>query len=376
MSNWKLIKSRVAGKVPSVNQVDEDTLALNQFDAILYALRVQNGVKQVVAIGGSGSSEPGADGREIELQKTATHIQWRYVGGTWANLVALSDITGDDGAPGDDGREIELQKSLTHIQWRYVGVATWTNLVALADITGDDGAPGSPGEDGREIELRKTSTQIQWRYVGSASWSVLVLLADITGNDGAPGSDGADGADGREIELQKTATHIQWRYVGGSWVNLVALADITGPAGADASVDMIIASGKRKTVFGQSGENLTFPSEQINIAGSIYQDYQFGGSFGVGDVVEISGYITLDYANSSTEGSVYVKLHKIQSLASTEITRIGFEIVRNTRHTVPFNITYLISSAGTTRFYLVYPDQGGDVSVPYAAITVKRIYKA
>lgn len=36
---------------------------------------------------------------------------------------------------GVDGREIELQKSLTHIQWRYVGDVSWINLVALSDIT-------------------------------------------------------------------------------------------------------------------------------------------------------------------------------------------------------------------------------------------------
>ncbi len=45
----------------------------------------------------------GADGREIELQKTSTYIQWRYKTGTdttWKNLVKLSDLKG---APGQDG---------------------------------------------------------------------------------------------------------------------------------------------------------------------------------------------------------------------------------------------------------------------------------
>lgn len=40
----------------------------------------------------------GPAGQNIELQRTATHIQWRVVGGTWANLVALSDITGGGGS--------------------------------------------------------------------------------------------------------------------------------------------------------------------------------------------------------------------------------------------------------------------------------------
>lgn len=37
----------------------------------------------------------GADGREVEMQTTATHIQWRYTGDTsWTNLLALSSLGG------------------------------------------------------------------------------------------------------------------------------------------------------------------------------------------------------------------------------------------------------------------------------------------
>lgn len=43
---------------------------------------------------------------------------------------------------GYDGREIELQTSATHVQWRYVGAATWTDLAALADLAGTDGIDG------------------------------------------------------------------------------------------------------------------------------------------------------------------------------------------------------------------------------------------
>ena len=47
-------------------------------------------------------------GDGTELQVTATHIQWRQSGGTWANLVALSEITGpqgEQGATGDAGAD-------------------------------------------------------------------------------------------------------------------------------------------------------------------------------------------------------------------------------------------------------------------------------
>ena len=60
----------------------------------------------------------------------------------------ITAVTGATGADGEDGREIELQASLTHIQWRYVGDVSWTNLVALSAITGPTGATGATGPTG------------------------------------------------------------------------------------------------------------------------------------------------------------------------------------------------------------------------------------
>ena len=40
------------------------------------------------------------------------------------------------GTAGADGREIELKATDTHIQWRYVGEPSWTNLVELSTLKG------------------------------------------------------------------------------------------------------------------------------------------------------------------------------------------------------------------------------------------------
>ena len=58
----------------------------------------------------------------------------------------LAFLQGADGVDGSDGREVEVQKSATHIQWRYVGDAVWVDLVALTDITGPAGADGADGD--------------------------------------------------------------------------------------------------------------------------------------------------------------------------------------------------------------------------------------
>lgn len=124
-------------------------------------------------------SAAGADGREVEMNTGATHIQWRYVGSsTWIDLVALADITGPKGDTGDtgpqgpagadgsgsgtggtDGREVELRKNTTHLQWRYVGAVTWIDLVALADITGQQGDTGLQGLKGDKGDTGDTGPQ-------------------------------------------------------------------------------------------------------------------------------------------------------------------------------------------------------------------------
>jgi hypothetical protein len=174
-------------------------------------------------------------------------------GETWGEVVfsilegqqGPAGANGQDGSPGAagaDGAEIELQATATHLQWRYVGAASWTNLVALSEITGPPGADGAngqdgpPGADGREVELQTTATHVQWRYVGGSSWTDLIALSELEGPAGADGLDGDDGAPGPAIELQTSATHIQWRVVGAtSWIDLVTLSSLTGPAGPAGS---------------------------------------------------------------------------------------------------------------------------------------------
>ncbi|MEV5819293.1 hypothetical protein AB0L22_08970 [Micromonospora haikouensis] len=59
-------------------------------------------VDQVQATPGPAGSD-GAPGKSVELRATATAVQWRQVGGTWADLVPLSAITGPAGQAGPAG---------------------------------------------------------------------------------------------------------------------------------------------------------------------------------------------------------------------------------------------------------------------------------
>jgi hypothetical protein len=183
-------------------------------------------------LGGGGNS---SSAREIELQKSATSIQWKYTDSeTWTDLIAISEITGSDGtdgSPGADGKEIELQKSVTHIQWRYVGDAEWTDLVALSEITGTNGTNGS------EIQLRVDSGYIQWKYEDDVSWTNLVLLEDLKGDTGAAGQSihhseftSTTAVSGLPNEPGETDTYTVWGDVGET-INLGTFTVYNGDDG-------------------------------------------------------------------------------------------------------------------------------------------------
>lgn len=161
--------------------------------------------------------------------------------------------SGQPGQDGQDGREIELQKSSTHIQWRYVGDSTWINLVALSDLKGAngvDGSPGADGVDGKSIELQKTSTHIQWRQTGG-SWTNLIALSELKG------ADGTNGVDGKSVELRVNAGNIEWRQEGGSWINLMSLEDLS-----------IEASKNHITLYINDLSNVT-PQEKTDIINTL-----------------------------------------------------------------------------------------------------------
>lgn len=59
-------------------------------------------------------------------------------------------LQGETGLKGADGRDVELQKSSTHIQWKYTteDSLAWRNLIALSEITGPAGPQGPQGPAG------------------------------------------------------------------------------------------------------------------------------------------------------------------------------------------------------------------------------------
>ena len=95
----------------------------------------------------------------------------------------LSRVTIQGGGGGADAREIELRKSETAIQWRYVGEETWKDLVLLEEIT------GKPGKDGTTPHIGDNGN---W-HVGDVDTG-----KPSRGEKGEPGTPGKDGAPGEK----------------------------------------------------------------------------------------------------------------------------------------------------------------------------------
>ena len=63
---------------------------------------------------------------------------------------------------GIDAQEIQLQKTATEIQWKRTGETTWTTLITLAAIKGDKGLKGDTGAPGEPAHIH-----IKWHAEGS-----------------------------------------------------------------------------------------------------------------------------------------------------------------------------------------------------------------
>lgn len=117
------------------------------------------------------NGKDGVDGKTVEIQTNETHIQWRYAGEEWQNLIAIADIKGPAGERGKDGRD---------------------------GIDGTNGKDGLNGKDGKTPEFRVEEGVFQWRYSGEEIWFNLYDLSLLKGKDGADGKDGLNGKDGKD----------------------------------------------------------------------------------------------------------------------------------------------------------------------------------
>lgn len=71
-----------------------------------------------------------------------------------------------------DGREVELRRSSTAIEWRYRGQISWTELVTLESLKG---AKGDTGLQGKSLQFSWNGTRLGVRVEGDQVYSYVDL---------------------------------------------------------------------------------------------------------------------------------------------------------------------------------------------------------
>lgn len=173
--------------------------------------------------------------------------------------IAIPTGSGESGIPGQDGREIELRKGETHIEWSYVGEDNWKQLVSLEELKGpkgqdgQKGADGTPGRDGQDgesptLEIGNVSTL----EPGSRATASVRLISenryaiDLGIPRGAKGQDGTGGGSGSVVNPTLEI---------GSVINgEVASAEIVGDS-PNYTINLVLPKGEKgeQGLTGESG---------------------------------------------------------------------------------------------------------------------------
>ena len=163
------------------------------------------------------------DPNAVSIRQDSGEIQYKYADGNWQKIVSLEDLKSkDNGANKEDGkkessksdsRQIEIQKNALYIQWRYAGESEWKNIIAYSDLKGKDGRDGRDGvdgqngrngRDGKDGVDGQNGRDGQKGDKGDTGAAGPAGVAGATGAIGATGATGATGAAGRNATISVT----------------------------------------------------------------------------------------------------------------------------------------------------------------------------
>lgn len=188
---------------------------------------------------------------KVELQDNILKFYAKEVVKFSISIPTGSGEIGIPGQDGRDGREIELRKGETHIEWNYVGEDNWKQLIALEDLKGQDGIPGINGQDGESpnLEIGNVSTL----EPGSRATANVRLISenryaiDLGIPRGAKGQDGAGGGSGSVVNPTLE--------IGSVTSGEVASAEIVGDS-PNYTINLVLPKGEKgeKGLTGERGQ--------------------------------------------------------------------------------------------------------------------------
>ena len=169
----------------------------------------------------------GKDGTEIELQVTDTYIQWRYVDGDWANLIALADITGANGNDGADG-------------------TNGTDGVGIASVTLTSGDHSAGTTDIYTITFTDSSTTTFGVYNGLDGTGVGDMLTTIYDTNANGIVDNAEKVNSHTVEIDVPSSAL---FTDTVYTHPNHSGDVTSVAdGAQTIANNVVTNAKLATV--------------------------------------------------------------------------------------------------------------------------------
>ena len=262
----------------------------------------------------------GINGKNIELQKTGTAIQWRVSGGVWADLVLLSAITGPAGTPGIDGIKGDQGDP---------GQAGTPGLDGAKGDKGDKGDPGTAGTPGTNgtngsagVAGKTILTTSGVPAVGAGvagdfaydptaqimygpkttTWPAGVSIKGAKGDKGDKGDPGSGGGAGLpdggtlgQILAKASVTDQDVAWVdppaGGGGGGSAPLTDVRSASMNNNSTTLVKALGVAGLTSGKT-YRVRILAHTMPSSPSVGIAIGFGGTFGASKIVMTARYLT------------------------------------------------------------------------------------
>ena len=151
-----------------------------------------------------------------------------------------------------DSRQIEIQKNALYIQWRYAGESEWKNIIAYSDLKGKDGRDGRDGKDGVDGQNGRNGRDGKDGLNGQNGRDGQ---KGDKGDTGAAGPAGATGATGATGAAGRNATISVTNSTQPCSTGLTITGNGTSNLGLQFTGKNLPAGGKTNQVLGKKTDN-------------------------------------------------------------------------------------------------------------------------
>ncbi len=272
-NTFKLKRSAVASKTPTVNDLELGELAVNTYDGKLYTKK-DNGTASIVEIGagGGGGGATNLDGlSDVTITSPSSNQLLQYNGTAWVNATVSSGATNLDGLSDVAVSSAAAGQFLVH---------NGTNFVNTRTIDSGGSTPITTiSSGGTSAEFKSSAGYNGFRVGCNGSTGVPYVALDTASAQKAYFAYWGDGAQRTSLGYSSSTDVINYG-TGGTYAGRVGIQTTT-PAG-QLAVTCASASNKGVVVRGASGQTGNLFEAQ-NSAGTAVTTISDSGHLGIGD---------------------------------------------------------------------------------------------